>query len=164
MEPRTTHEWLYRANTSKEGLEVTRSLLENYGFIVRSAYAEGDKEQMIASVAQIAFGDVIHLYFAGAGGGVPLGAYRIVGPNNHPRPELFASGVKGALTLRTVAPGELDDHLRENKGYAPDPRLAAFCGWPVVPDEHPSPIYSPSRFPGRSTIAPYPAPPRRRRA
>ena len=40
--------------------------------------------------------------------------------------------------------------------------FAAFCGWPVVPDEHPSPIYSPSRFPGRSTIAPYPAPARPR--
>jgi len=164
VEPRTTHEWLYRASTSKEGQEVTRGLLETYGFIVRSAYAEGDKELMIAHVAQIGFGDVIHLYLAGTGGSVTLGAFRIVGPNNHPRPELFASGVKGALTLRTVAPGELDDHLRETKGYEPDPRLAAYCGWPVVPDERPSPTYNSSRFPGRSTIAPYPAPPRRRRA
>ncbi len=163
MEPRTTQEWLYRASTSKEGLEATRALIQDYGFICRSAFVDGEKEQMIPHVGQVAFGDLIHLYFVDAKLGVALGAYRVVGPHNHPRPELFAAGVKRALTLRTVADGELADKLRASEGYEPDPRLAAYCGWPVVPDEQSSPIYSRSRFPGRNSIAPYPATARRSR-
>ena len=163
METRTTQEWLYRANTSKEGLEVTRGLLRDYGFLVRNAYVEGEKEQMIPHVAQVAFRDLIHVYFVDPSGGTALGCYRVVGPNNHPRPELFAAGVTGASTLRRVAPGELADHLRDSGGYDPDPRLATYCGWPVVPDERRSPIYSPSLFPGRNSIAQYPGVATRRR-
>lgn len=163
VEPLTTHEWLYRASTSREGLEVTRGLAREYGFIHRNPFADAAKEQMIANVGQVAFGDVIHLYFVDSSGGLPLGAFRVVGPNKHPRPELFAAAVTGASTLRRVAPGELAERLAPLDGYAPDPRLAAYCGWPVVPDERPSPIYAASLFPGRNSLAPYSGAPRRKR-
>jgi hypothetical protein len=162
VEPSTTHEWLYRASTSKEGLEDTRALARDLGFIHRNAFADAVKEQMIPHVGQIAFGDLIHLYFVDAAGGTSLGSYRVVGPNKHPRPELFAAAVTGASTLRRAA-GELADHLRTLDGYTPDPRLAAHCGWPVVPDERPSPIYAASLFPGRNSIAPYGGTPKRKR-
>ena len=163
VEPSTTHEWLYRANTSKEGLDVTRGLAREYGFISRNAFADAAKEQMIPHVAQVSFGDLIHLYFVDPSGGLPLGAFRVVGPNKHPRPELFAAGVTGASTLRRVAAGELADVLARLDGYAPDPKLAAYCGWPVVAEERPSPIYAQSLFPGRNSLAPYSGPVRRKR-
>lgn len=163
MEPHTNHEWLYRASTSKENLEVTRALIRDHGFIHRSAFVEAAKEQMIANVAKVAFRDVIHLYFVDAGKGLVIGSYRVVGPNNHPRPELFGAAVKGAQTLRRVAPGELAEELDRLGGYQKDPRLEVHCGWPVVPDDARAPIYSPTLFPGRNSIAPYAGAPRRSR-
>lgn len=145
-----SHEWLYRATGALEGSDVTRELAEEFGFICRSAYTEGT-ETLIAQVANVDFGDVIHLYFAGPSTGTLLGAYRVVGPVKHPHPEYFGKAVH-KTKLRTVADGPLKDHLGEKTIYAPDSTLKLFTGWPIVPEETRSPSYIKEMFPGRSTL------------
>ncbi len=146
-------EWLYRASGAKAGSEATRELAEGYGFICRSAFAEAAKEQMIANVGRVDFGDVIHLYFVDDGGGRSLGAFRLVGPNRHPHAEYFAGAVP-KTRLRRVAEGPLQAQLRAQEGYEPDPRLHEFCGWPVVAEDRLSPSYVRDMFPGRNSLVP----------
>ncbi|MBL9104445.1 MAG: hypothetical protein JNL82_26100 [Myxococcales bacterium] len=163
MDVRPPQEWLYRATTAQEGLESTRKFAEEFGFIARTAFAEGEREQMVTLVNKVGYRDIIHLYYIDDSGGHVLGSYRVVGPNNHPQPKQFGAAVKGAPTLRVVAEGELLTALREVKGYAPDPRLGGFTGWPVVPGEKVSPGYGVDLFTGRNTLIAYPLPRRTRR-
>ncbi len=145
-----SQEWLYRATGALERPDVTRGLAVEYGFICRTAYTEGT-EQLIAHVASVDFGDIIHLYYAGPTGGSLLGAFRVVGPNKHPNPEFFGKAVH-KTKLRTVADGSLRDHLVANEGYTPDPTLKLYCGWPVVTEEVRSPSYIKEMFPGRNAL------------
>ncbi|WAS93651.1 hypothetical protein [Nannocystis punicea] len=145
-------EWLYRASNAKANADNTQTLVDDFGFICRSAFADVAHAQMIANVAKVDFGDVVHLYFVdGEGGGRSLGAYRVVGPHRHPRGNLFGAAVP-KTKLRTVADDELREKLRE--GYAVDPRVGEFCGWPVIRDEHASPSYVKDLFVGRNTLVP----------
>jgi len=116
----------------------------------RRAYTEGT-EQLIAHVASVDFGDIIHLYFAATTSGSLLGAFRVVGPNKHPNPEYFGKAVH-KTKLRTVADGPLRDHLVANEGYTPDSTLKLYCGWPVVAEEVRSPSYIKEMFPGRNAL------------
>ncbi|MDC0722420.1 hypothetical protein [Nannocystis bainbridge] len=145
-------EWLYRASNAKADAAKTQTIVDDFGFICRSAYADVANAQMIANVAKVDFGDIIHLYFIdGEGGGRSLGAYRVVGPHKHPRGALFGAAVP-KTKLRTVADDELRDVLRPD--YAVDPRIGEFCGWPVIRDEQPSPSYVKDLFSGRNTLVP----------
>lgn len=147
-------EWLYRASTAQAEPSVTRQFAEQFGFICRTAFADAAQAQMIANVAKVDFGDVIHLYYVDAEGGRSLGAYRVVGPHRHPQGQLFGAAVP-KTKLRTVADGPLRDALRDkDSGYAVDPRVGEFCGWPVVRDEHPSPSYIRELFVGRNSLVP----------
>jgi hypothetical protein len=145
-------EWLYRASNAKADSTTTRHFAEDLGFVCRTAFADAEQAQMIANVAKVDFGDVVHLYFVGEDGGQALGAFRIVGPHRHPRGRLFGAAVP-KTKLRTVADEPLREALRD-AGYAVDPRLGEFCGWPVIHDEHPSPTYHRELFPGRNTLVP----------
>ncbi|MFY0537538.1 hypothetical protein [Nannocystis pusilla] len=145
-------EWLYRASNARADSSTTQEIADNFGFICRSAFADVAHAQMIANVAKVDFGDVIHLYFVDAeGGGRSLGAYRVVGPHRHPQGALFGAAVP-KTKLRTVADDELRGKLRPD--YVVDPRVGEFCGWPVVRDEHPSPSYVKDLFVGRNTLVP----------
>lgn len=147
-------EWLYRASNAKADSTSTQELAENFGFICRSAFADAAQSQMIANVAKVDFGDIVHLYFVDTEGGRSLGAYRVVGPHRHPQGQLFGAAVP-KTKLRTVAEGPLRDALSQpNSGYAVDPRVGEFCGWPVVRDEHPSPSWVRDLFVGRNTLVP----------
>jgi hypothetical protein len=144
-------EWLYRASNAKADSEATREIVERFGFICRSAFVDDTKTQMIANVAKVDFGDIIHLYFVDASGGHPLGAFRVVAPHKHPNGALFAAAVP-KTTLRKLADGELRQHLTEQPGYEPDPKLGEYTGWPVIPAEQRSPTYLASLFPGRNAL------------
>lgn len=144
-------EWLYRASGAKAGPEATRELADQFGFICRSAFVDADKEQMIANVGRVDFGDVIHLYFVDDAGGRSLGAFRLVGPNRHPHGEYFAGAV-AKTRLRRVADGPLREELQRHDGYERDPRLHEFCGWPVIVEELKSPSYARDLFPGRNAL------------
>lgn len=146
-------EWLYRASSAKTGPEATQELADKFGFICRSAFAEAAKEQMIANVGKVDFGDVIHLYYVDEAGGRSLGAFRLVGPHRHPHGEYFGGAVP-RTRLRRVAVGPLQEQLQQVEGYEPDPRLQEFCGWPVVQEERSSPIYVRDLFPGRNSLVP----------
>jgi hypothetical protein len=146
-----SQEWLYRASGALEGPDVTRELATEFGFICRTAYTEGT-ETLIAHVASVDFGDVIHLYFAGPTSGTLLGAFRVVGPVKHPHPEFFGKAVH-KTKLRTVLDGPLKDYLAEKAtGYTADPTLKLFTGWPIVPEETRSPSYIKEMFPGRNAL------------
>ncbi|MDC0670098.1 hypothetical protein [Nannocystis radixulma] len=148
------HEWLYRASNAKADSTSTQTFADEFGFICRSAFADVAHAQMIANVAKVDFGDVVHLYFVDSeGAGRSLGAYRVVGPHRHPRGQLFGAAVP-KTKLRTVADGPLRDRLRDDSGYAVDPRVGEFCGWPVVRDDHVSPSYVRDLFVGRNTLVP----------
>lgn len=147
-------EWLYRASNARADSTSTKEFADEFGFICRTAFADVAHAQMIANVAKVDFGDVVHLYFVdGEGSGRSLGAYRVVGPHRHPRGQLFGAAVP-KTKLRTVADGPLREALKDDSGYAVDPRVGEFCGWPVVPDEHVSPSYLRELFTGRNTLVP----------
>lgn len=149
-------EWLYRASNAQEDRASTLEIAQKFGFICRSAYIDAERPALIPLVREVDLGHLIHLYFVSARGGQPLGTFRVVGPGNHPHKEQFGPAVKGAFTLRSVAESELQDHLIKCEGYARDPRLATYCGWPVVPDDRPAPRYVPGLFPGRNSLVAYP--------
>lgn len=142
------HEWLYRATGAQEGLEVTRELAAEYGFISRNPHAETGA--MIAHVAGVDFGDIIHLYFAAGSTGTLLGAYRVVGPVKHPHGEIFGPAVT-RTKLRTVLESPLKEFL-ERSNYQQDVSLGAYCGWPIVPEEARSPSYIREMFPGKNAL------------
>lgn len=143
-------EWLYRASNAKANSDATRELVDRFGFIHRNPYADSTKTQMIANVGKVGVGDIIHLYFVDTSGGRQLGAFRVVAPYRHPNPAPFAAAVP-RTTLRKLAAGELRDFLL-GAGYEPDPQIHELCGWPVIPDEHHSPTYLASMFPGRNAL------------
>jgi hypothetical protein len=147
-------EWLYRASNAKADLEATRGLVDRFGFIHRSAFADTTKKQMIANVAKVGVGDIIHMFFVDDSGGRPLGTYRVVAPFRHPTGSLFAAAVP-KTTLRRVVDPELREQLKD-AGYEPDPQIGEFCGWPVIADEedHRSPSYLAALFPGRNALVP----------
>lgn len=145
-------EWLYRASGAKAGFEATQELAEEFGFVCRNAVSRSG--QLIANVAGVTYGDVIHLYFVGPEGGRSLGAFRVVGPNNHPNAEFFGAGIP-KTTLRQVAvTGRLHERLRELPGYEVEPQSGAYCGWPVVRDDRSSPAFDSALFPGRNALVP----------
>lgn len=147
-------EWLYRASDAQADPTLTQQFADEYGFICRTAFTAADGPQMIANVAKVDFGDVVHLYYVDAEGGRSLGAYRVVGPNRHPQGEIFGAAVP-KTRLRTVADSPLRDALRDpGSGYSVDPRVGEFCGWPVVREDHPSPAYARNLFVGRNTLVP----------
>lgn len=146
-------EWLYRASTTKADEDKTRELVEQFGFICRSAYADAAQPQLIANVGKVTFQDVIHLYFVDGSGGRLVGAFRVIGPNKHAEPTYFAAALP-KTTLRRVAPGALLDRLRETPGYSPDPKLGDFTGWPVAREEVRSPAFTRDLFPGRNALVP----------
>lgn len=143
-------EWLYRASNAKADSDATRGLVDRFGFIHRSAFADATKKQMIANVAKVGVGDIIHLYFVEGEAGHPLGAYRVVAPFRHPNGALFTAAIP-KTSLRRVADAGLKDELKA-AGYEPDPQVGEFCGWPVIADEHRSPSYLAALFPGRNAL------------
>lgn len=160
MELNKPREWLYRASQAGEDLDGTRRIADEFGFICRSAFADAAKEQRIPHVKTVNFGDVIHLYFVGAGGGEAIGSYR-VGLLGHERKERFGRGIAGPA-LREVVDPELIEVLRES--YAPDPKLGVFTGWPVVKVDEKGPMYHPGLFPGNNALFEHPPPTSRRRS
>lgn len=147
-------EWFYRASNAGPDAARTRIFADDFGFICRSAFADAEHVQMIANVAKVDFGDVIHLYHVDDQGGSSLGAFRVVGPHRHPRGELFGAAVP-KTKLRTVAEGPLREALsRPDSGYAVDPRLREYCGWPVIREDRHSPSYTRDLFVGRNTLVP----------
>lgn len=146
-------EWLYRASDAKAGADATRALADEFGFVCRNAFADAEQPKLIANVANVRFADIIHLYFVDADGGRSLGAFRVVGPNRHPNAEHFGAAVP-KTTLRRVAAGSLRDRLQDLPGYEADPRIGAYCGWPVVREERSSPSFVRELFPGRSALVP----------
>jgi len=145
-------EWLYRASNAKADSDATRGLVDRFGFIHRSAFADATKKQMIANVAKVGVGDIIHLYFVEGEAGHPLGAYRVVAPFRHPNGALFTAAVP-KTSLRRVADAGLREELK-TAGYEVDPQINEFCGWPVIADEeqHRSPTYLAALFPGRNAL------------
>lgn len=160
MEVSKPREWLYRASPAREDLENTRAIVRDFGFICRSAFADAAKAQWIPQVKNVGFRDVIHLYFADAGGGEAIGSFSVVSPHHHPRRELFGAAVTGAMTLRTVVDPALIELLRPR--YAPDPKLGAFTGWPVIAAEGRTPSYDSRLFPGQNALFEYMTRPRKR--
>lgn len=149
-------EWLYRASNAKEGRDSTLEFVQKFGFIQRNPYVDAEKGQLVPNVKEVDLGHIIHLYFVDSRGGQQLGCFRVVGPGNHPNGKQFGAAVKGAFTLRSVAESELLDHLIAAEGYERDPKLATYCGWPVVQEERPSPRYLPGLFSGRNSLVEYP--------
>lgn len=144
-------EWLYRASDAGASADETRALADEFGFVCRSAFADAAQSQLIANVARVGFGDIIHLYFADAKAGQSLGAFRVVGPNRHPNGAQFGAAIP-KTTLRRVAAGALRERLPES--YKVDPKLGEFCGWPVVREERSSPSFLRELFPGRNALVP----------
>lgn len=156
-------EWLYRASTAKAGSAETWDLVKRYGFLHRGAFNKASSPQRIANVANVAAGDIIHLYYLGAtkGNGRVLGIFRVVDPNDHPDAALFAAAVP-ETALYTIASGELREKLQKY-GYDLDPKLGEFCGWPVVREtereaQRDSPAYTSTLFPGQNSLILRPPP------
>ncbi len=143
-----SQEWLYRATGAQEGLDATRELAAEFGFISRNPFSETGA--MIAHVGGVDFGDIIHLYFAAGSTGTLLGAFRVVGPAKHPHGEIFGKAVP-KTKLRTVLDSPLKEFL-ERSEYKPDATLAAYCGWPIVAEEARSPSYIREMFPGKNAL------------
>jgi hypothetical protein len=147
-------EWLYRASDAQEDGADTRELAQEHGFICRNPYTQTTQKQHIALVKHVGTRDIIHLYFADSkteATGELLGAYRVVAPFKHPAPDNFGPAVTGT-TLRRVASGPLLEALQQRyKGYLPDAD-GAYYGWPVIPDECPSPSYRRELFPTRNSL------------
>ena len=145
-------EWLFRASNAKADSDTTLQIVERFGFIASNAYADPTKKQMMANVAKVGVGDIIHLYFVDGEAGQPLGAYRVVAPFRHPNGALYTAAIP-KTSLRRIADPEMREALKA-AGYEPDPQLNELCGWPVVVDEeeHRSPSYLAALFPGRNTL------------
>jgi|JI9StandDraft_1071089.scaffolds.fasta_scaffold285192_2 hypothetical protein len=145
-------EWLFRASNAKADSDTTLQIVERFGFIASNAYADPTKKQMMANVAKVGVGDIIHLYFVDGDGGRPIGAFRVVAPFRHPNGALYTAAIP-KTSLRRIADPEMREALKA-AGYEPDPQLNELCGWPVVVDEeeHRSPSYLAALFPGRNTL------------
>ncbi len=145
-------QWLYRMSPTKENLDATRTLVEEFGFIARSAYAKRKgNPQFIPHVRTINFSDTVHLYYLMEEGVEVFGSFRIVGPAKHPKGEQFIGMVPKTRLLR-VRDSSLLDLLTSLEGYEPDPNLGEYTGWGVVPAGLPTPPFRADRFRGRNSI------------
>lgn len=146
-------EWFYKATPTKVSFQQTRDLAVNDGFLCRSAFEENGSRA--DNTQHVDFGDVLHVYFTGAGEPRVIGSFQVIGPNKHGHPNRFGSGVKGTK-LFEVADFDFVARLRAmegDEGYAPDPVLKKFTGWILKyrPDVS-TPAYEAAPFKGQATL------------
>lgn len=147
-------EWFYKATPTKVSFEETRDLAVKDGFICRSAFEENGSRA--DNTQNVAFRDIMHLYFAGDGAPKIIGSFEVVGPNRHPFGERFGRGVAGTV-LHEVT-DEFASKLRglgdaSGERYQPDPVLKKLTGWAVLPREDvATPPFASAPFRGQATL------------
>jgi hypothetical protein len=147
-------EWFYKATPTKVSFEETRDLAVNDGFICRSAFE--DNGSRADNTQNVAFRDVIHVYFKGDGEPAVIGSFEVVGPNRHPFRERFVRGVTGTA-LHEVS-DEFATRLRglgdaSAERYQPDPVLKKLTGWAIVRrSDMVTPSFASAPFKGQATL------------
>ncbi len=141
--------WGYKAARTKLDKSGTL-IIAKRGFLCRSAHeanlSKADK------VDRVAPGDVIHLYYSGGGKVHELGAYEVIGPEQHPKPGLFGERVEGTALYRVLDPAFIRE-IDKDGAYEPDAKLGQFTGW-IVEKRGKARPYEPKAFPGQSTLVP----------
>lgn len=144
-------EWVYRATRNKVDAFSTMILADKRGFLPRTARSGGGVWG--PHVKTVAVGDVIHFYYVQAGKKPrELGAYEVLAPESHERPELFGAALEDSA-IYEVSPGELTDYL-EAVGSVMDPIKDVFTGW-IVKRIGRCPAFDAKLFTGMSTLQPY---------
>jgi hypothetical protein len=151
-------QWVYKATNKKVDSGATLILVDRRGFLCRSAYQ--DNRAWASNVRDVKAGHVIHVYYM-RHGKTPgeLGSFEVIEPTAHVRPELFGDRVEGTA-LYAVTDPQFIQHLVGLGGYAPDPVLGRFTGWPVRGVSR-SPSYDPKMFTARATLQRYEPTPRK---
>ncbi len=145
-------EWVYKATDKKVDYAATMILAEKRGFICRSAHnREG---AWIGNVRDVRVGDLIHFYYKRPNADArAIGSFEVVTPASHPRPDLFGERLNESDLWTITAPSFVAE-LTKLGGYAPDPRLDVFVGWPIQ-RRGVAPEYRDAMFPGMGTLHPY---------
>lgn len=148
-------DWVYRATRSKIDAISTMILADKRGFLCRTARSGAGV--WASNVKNVVVGDLLHFYYTQAGKKPrEFGAYEVVSPEGHDRPELFGAQVEGTA-LYEVAPGELHDYL-EAVGGVMDPITDVYTGW-VIKRVGRSPAFDAKLFTGMNTLQEYLGPP-----
>lgn len=148
-------DWVYRATRSKIDAISTMILADKRGFLCRTARSGAGA--WATNVKAVAVGDLLHFYYTQAGKKPrEFGAYEVLDPSSHDRPELFGKQVEGTA-LFEVAPGELTNYL-EAVGGVVDPIADVFTGW-VIKRVGRSPAFDAKLFTGMNTLQEYMGPP-----
>ncbi len=144
-------EWVYRATRSKIDAISTMILADKRGFVCRTGRSGAGA--WATNVKTVAVGDVIHFYYTQAGKKPrEFGAYEVLSPESHERPDLFGPPLEGTA-LYEVAPGELANYL-EAVGAVTDPISDVFTGW-VIKRVGRSPAFDAKLFTGMNTLQQY---------
>ena len=141
-------EWGYKATRSKLDSAGTL-LLAMRGFLCRSAH-----EQNLSAadnVSRVALGDTIQFYYVARDRKVhEFGAYTIIEPHMHSRPELFGARVEETALYR-VEEASFIREIDKVNAYLPDPVLGQFTGWIIRKSAKARP-YDRAAFPGQGTL------------
>jgi hypothetical protein len=135
-------DWAFKTTGAKLDRDGTANLAFLDGFIARSRYfLIAGRMQAVPRVADVALGDVIHLYYREKSKSFALGAYEVITPDAHPEAPRFGDRVEGTALFRVTDPAFVV-RRDPNGAYKFDPQLGCFTGWVVRRQGHARPYPS----------------------
>ncbi len=121
-------EWFYKATNASLDVEGTLELAERYRFLCRSA--RNVKGHWSSNVRKVRLGDTLHVYYSADGRPKALGAFEVIGREQHPTPDVFGHVVPESALFTVERPAFLAE-VDPDGVYQPDRWLGRFTGWLV---------------------------------